>query len=71
MLTEVFWSFFLTSIIGCIMGVLRMLYKSKCRSCSLCGLKIERDVELEEKVDELEIERSKSLGNNDLESNKK
>lgn len=53
------------------MGVLRMLYKSKCRSCSLCGLKIERDVELEEKVDELEIERSKSLGNNDLESNKK
>jgi len=57
MLSEVFWSFFLTSTIGCIMGMLRMVYKSKCKSCSFCGIKIERDIDAEEHIDELEIQR--------------
>jgi hypothetical protein len=61
MLSEVFWSFFLTSSIGCIMGILRMIYKSKCKSCSLCGIKIERDVEGEERIDELEIQHRGTL----------
>lgn len=64
MLSEVFWSFFLTSSIGCIMGILRMIYKSKCKKCTFCGLKIERDVESEERIDELEIQRSHTLNNN-------
>ena len=59
MLSEVFWSFFLTSVIGCIMGILRMIYKSKCKRCSWCGVVIERDTEAEEKIDELELQRSK------------
>ena len=67
----VFFSFLITSVIGCILGVSKMIYKSKCRSCSCCGMKLERDVEGEERIDELEIERSKALENNDLESNKK
>ena len=66
MLSEVFWSFFLTSTIGCIMGILRMIYKSKCKKCSLCGCVLERDVEGEERIDELELQRSKALGNNSL-----
>jgi len=66
MLSEVFWSFFLTSVIGCIMGMLRMLYKSKCRSCNCFGIKLERDVEGEERIDELELQRSGALGNNQL-----
>jgi len=57
MLSEVFWSFFLTSTIGCIMGVLRMLYKSKCRRCNLCGVLIERDVDVEEREDVIEMQR--------------
>jgi len=71
MLSEIYWSFFTTSIISCLLMIIRLIYKSKCRSCSCCGIKIERDVELEEKIDELELQRSKALGNNDLESNKK
>ncbi len=67
MLSEVFWSFFLTSSIGCIMGMLRMLYKSKCKSCSFCGITIERDIDAEEHIDELEIQRRGTLE----ESNKK
>ena len=66
MLSEVFWSFFLTSTIGCIMGILRMIYKSKCKNCSFCGIKVERDIGAEERIDELDIERSKALGNNSL-----
>lgn len=66
MLSEVFWSFFLTSSIGCIMGILRMIYKSKCKRCSLCGVIIERDVESERGIDELEIQRSQALGNNSV-----
>jgi len=66
MLSEVFWSFFLTSTIGCIMGILRMIYKSKCKNCSFCGIKVERDIEAEEHIDALDIERSKALGNNSL-----
>jgi hypothetical protein len=67
----VFFSFLITSVIGCILGLSRVVYKSKCKKCSLCGIIIERDVELEEKVDELEIQRSKSIGNNDLGESKK
>jgi hypothetical protein len=62
----VFFSFLITSVIGCILGFTKLIYKSKCKSCSCCGVKIERDVEGEEKIDALEIERSSALGNNNL-----
>lgn len=71
MLSEVFWSFFLTSTIGCIVSILRMMYKSKCKRCSLCGVVVERDVEAEREIDELAIQRSGTLGNNDLGESKK
>jgi len=61
MLSEVFWSFFLTSSIGCIIGILKMIYKSKCKSCSFCGIKIERDIDAETEIDELEIQRRGTL----------
>ena len=71
MLTETFWGFFLTSIITCLMGILRMIYKSKCKKCSLCGCILERDVQEEGRIDELELQRSSALGNNSLDESKK
>ena len=68
MVSEVFLTFLVTSLIGCVLGLVKILYKSKCRRCSICGLEIERDTEAEEKVDELEIQRSRSLGNNSLDN---
>ena len=59
MLSEVFYTFLITSVIGCIMGILRMIYKSKCKRCSWCGITIERDIEAEQQIDELELQRSK------------
>jgi hypothetical protein len=67
----VFFSFLITSVIGCILGFTKLIYKSKCKSCSCCGVKLERDVEAEEKIDALEIERSVALGNNSLDESKK
>jgi len=52
-LTESFYVFFVSSIIACGLGALRMIYKSKCKNFSCCGLKIERDVEGEERLDGL------------------
>lgn len=65
MLSEVFWSFFLTSTIGCLLGIMKMLYKSKCKNVECCGMKVERDVEIEEKEDEMEM-RNRSKNNIDL-----
>ena len=65
MLSEVFYTFLITSVIGCIMGILRMIYKSKCKRCSWCGITIERDIEAEQKIDELDIQRSKLASDSD------
>ena len=68
MLSEVFLTFLVTSIIGCLLAVAKMTYRSKCKRCTLCGISVERDVELEEKIDELEMQKVKAK--NDEESNK-
>ena len=66
MLSEIFYTFLITSIITCTLAVVRMIYRSKCRSCKIWGFEIIRDVELEERIDELDIQMSKSLGNNTI-----
>lgn len=66
MMSEIFYTFLVTSLISCTLATLRMIYKSKCRSCKIWGFEIVRDVELEERIDELDIQRSKSLGNNTI-----
>jgi len=56
----VFWSFFLTTTTAFIFGLVKVLAKSKCKSCSMCGCKIERDVELEERLDEMKLDKKES-----------
>ena len=50
----VFWSFFITSTIGFILGLAKMAYKSKCKEVSCCCIKIIRDIESEIEIDELQ-----------------
>jgi hypothetical protein len=52
----VFFSFLITSGIGFLLKCGSMIYKSKCKEFSCCCLKIVRDVEGEEKLDEIEEE---------------
>ena len=50
---------FLLGVIGADIGflslTLKMCLKSKCDTVELCGLKIHRNVEVEEKLDEMEM----------------
>lgn len=55
----VFWSFVITSGIGCLLGFTKIIYKSKCKSFKCCGCELVRDVEGEEKIDVLELENHK------------
>jgi len=55
MLSEVFWVAFVGTISGMIIKLASMAYKSKCKECSWCGIKIIRDVEIEERETEFRI----------------
>jgi len=55
MLSEVFWVAFITTMSGCLIKVISMAYKSKCKEVECCCMKIVRDVALEEKENEFEI----------------
>jgi len=52
-LSEVFWTFFISSVCGVLLVGIRMCYKSKCKEVDFCCLKIVRDVETEEKEMEM------------------
>lgn len=56
MLSEIFYTFLITTSSGLLLALLTLFYKSKCRTVNFCGLiKIERDVITEQKEDELEL----------------
>ena len=40
-----------------------MLYKSKCENVKCCGIEIKRNVALEEKADELEMQMKSKVNN--------
>ena len=69
MLTEIFLSFVVTSGIGAILVVCRLLYKSKCKNFEFCCLKIERDAEEENNAD-LIIDISRRLSNTNIKEEK-
>ena len=54
-LSDVIMSLLITSISGCLLGVMTILYKSKCTKISFCGVVIERNILEEEKIDEISI----------------
>ena len=50
-MSEVFWVGFYSSMIALILGIGSQCYKSKCREVNFCCIKIIRDVEGEEQLD--------------------
>jgi hypothetical protein len=51
-LSEVFYTFLISSICGVVLVGIRLCYKSKCKEVDFCCLKIVRDTDGEEKLDE-------------------
>ena len=66
--SEVFYTFLITSLIGFVVALAKMAYKSKCKEVSCCCIKIIRDVESEEK--EFEFSQTHIKVNNENESGK-
>ena len=58
--SEVFYTFLITSLIGFVVALSKMAYKSKCKEVSCCCIKIIRDVEIEEKENEFSQTHLKS-----------
>jgi len=50
-MSEVFWTFFITSIIGLVLAVGKLCYKSKCSEINICCFKVVRNIESEVKED--------------------
>jgi len=68
MLTEVFWTFLITSVIGMILALCRMMYKSKCYEFRCLCFTIKRNVEEEVEEHRFNIENGlkTSKSNDDL-----
>jgi hypothetical protein len=47
----VFFSFLITSVIGCILKIGGMCYKSKCVEVKVCCITVKRDATLETQID--------------------
>jgi hypothetical protein len=53
MLSEVFWVAFVATTSAMIIKLASLCFKSKCKECSILGLKIIRDVDAEVKEEEI------------------
>lgn len=67
--SEVFYTFLITSLIGFVVALAKMAYKSKCKEVSCCCVRIIRDVESEEK--EFEFSQTHPKVNNENETGRK
>ena len=50
-MSEIFYTGLYSSLIGCLLAMTSQCYKSKCKEVSFCCIKIIRDVEGEEQLD--------------------
>ena len=64
LMSEVFWTGLYTSLIGFTLAISSQCYKSKCKEVSFCCIKIIRDTEVEEELDNQP--RSPIQSNNNL-----
>lgn len=60
MLSEVFWTFLISTVCGVVLATARMCYKSKCKEVDFCCLHIVRDTDAETEFDNTHIERQHS-----------
>jgi hypothetical protein len=58
--SELFWSNLVITCSTILLAVIAILYKSKCSHVKCCGLDIERNVEIEEDIDEMELQEHKN-----------
>lgn len=50
-MSEVFWAAFVSAMVGFLLAIGKICYKSKCSQIEICCLKVTRNIELEVKQD--------------------
>ena len=55
--SEIFWSNLVMTCSGILLACIALLYKSKCQHIRCCGCDIERNIQAEEELDEIEMEQ--------------
>ena len=58
-MTEIFWTFLITSGVGLVLAIGRIIYKSKCVTIRCGCIEIERDIITEERIDEIQLARNR------------
>ena len=61
-MSEVFWGLVLTTMVGFLLALGKLCYKSKCSQIDICCIKITRNIDAEVKED---IEMGDSTKNNE------
>jgi hypothetical protein len=52
MFSEIFFTSLYTSLIGFLIAIGAQCYKSKCKEVKICCIKITRDIQIEEELDQ-------------------
>jgi len=61
-LSDAITFYFISTLSSIVVLVIGVIYKSKCRVIKCCGcIHIERDVNIEERIDEMELGKSKNI----------
>jgi len=60
-MTEMFYMFLISSVLGCLGMSFRMMYKSKCKEVDFCCIRVLRDTQGEEKIDEIENNKKEQI----------
>ena len=71
MLSEVFYTFAITSGCALVLSIAKLCFKSKCSDIDICCVKIKRDTLSEEKEFEIESHNKKNDSDDDERNNKK
>ena len=59
--SEVYWTLVLSTSTAFLLAVVRMCYKSKCKTIKCCGMEIDRDTHAEEEEDLREMELKNTI----------
>ena len=66
MFTETFFVGLYSALMGFVLAVINLLYRSKCKEVDICCIKIVRDIQIEEELDLQQIRPNPIQSQNNL-----
>jgi Flp pilus assembly protein protease CpaA len=66
MFTETFFVGLYSALMGFVLAVINLLYRSKCKEVDICCIKVVRDIQIEEELDLQQIRPNPIQSQNNL-----